>query len=304
MENEANGQGTPSLPSLVNVLGKTDFGPAVELFIDRVTGGIGKAAGPLLAVAEAYSRNQVAKVEQAGEMAKLHYDFERRTAERLFAEQLKRQENLDAIAYQAAPQLKEGFDAQALNDDWLAHFRDKAGMVSNSEAQNYWAKLLAVETNQPGTFSTKTIGILADLDASDAKLFTKLCSFAVGAGNQFLLLIFNTDEPLYSAAGLSFQTLTDFDTLGLIRFDSIASFSADFKGEAIGLPYFDQRIIARNPTPNTHVKMTVGSAQFTRAGRELCSIVPRVKSNAFLHRVMEALKSVGLQTSVAPLDNT
>ena len=44
--------------------------------------------------------------------------------------------------------------------------------------QSLWARLLAGEANQPGTFSKRTVELVASLDKSDAQLFTGLCRFA------------------------------------------------------------------------------------------------------------------------------
>ena len=64
-----------------------------------------------------------------------------------------------------------------MEDDWIASLFDKSRVVSDSEMQVLWARILAGEANVPGSYSMKTINILSSIDKTDAKAFAKLCAF-------------------------------------------------------------------------------------------------------------------------------
>ncbi|MFC1592622.1 DUF2806 domain-containing protein [Chloroflexota bacterium] len=57
-------------------------------------------------------------------------------------------------------------------------------IISDDDMQMLWSRILAGESNSPGTYSKRTINALASFDKVDAELFTKLCSIT------FLLSIF------------------------------------------------------------------------------------------------------------------
>ncbi len=63
--------------------------------------------------------------------------------------------------------------------DWTARFFGEVQDVSSEEMQTLWGSVLAGEVREPGATSMRTLGILKDLDATTARLFSRLCSVAV-----------------------------------------------------------------------------------------------------------------------------
>jgi hypothetical protein len=49
----------------------------------------------------------------------------------------------------ALPQLDEGADPNAMEDDWVTNFFDKSRIVSDDVMQELWARVLAGEANRP-----------------------------------------------------------------------------------------------------------------------------------------------------------
>ena len=62
---------------------------------------------------------------------------------------------------------------------WLLNFLDKSKTVSDDEMQDLWASILAGEANCEGSYSPKTLTIVADVDQRVANLFDTFCSLCI-----------------------------------------------------------------------------------------------------------------------------
>lgn len=60
--------------------------------------------------------------------------------------------------------------------DWFIRFFDAAGSVSNDKMQKFWARILAGEVQQPGSFSLRTVETLYNMTHKEAALFQKAAS--------------------------------------------------------------------------------------------------------------------------------
>lgn len=76
--------------------------------------------------------------------------------------------------------IKDDADPDALDDEWVENFVEHVQKVSDEEVRQTWANLLVEEINEPGSFSKRTMSILADMSRADAELFKKLCSLCIG----------------------------------------------------------------------------------------------------------------------------
>ena len=60
--------------------------------------------------------------------------------------------------------------------DWIHIYLESAKNASDAYMQNVWAKVLARELAQPGSFSYKTLDVLKNMSADDYRLYEKLAS--------------------------------------------------------------------------------------------------------------------------------
>ena len=60
--------------------------------------------------------------------------------------------------------------------DWIHIYLESAKNASDAYMQNVWAKVLAIELAQPGSFSYKTLDVLKNMSAEDYRLYEKLAS--------------------------------------------------------------------------------------------------------------------------------
>ena len=100
--------------------------------------------------------------------------------QRIEFQERKRQANIEAVAHLAALELGDSSAPAVEPDhDWTARFFGEVQDVSSEDMQVLWGRVLAGEVRKPGLTSMRTLGILKDLDADTARLFSRLCSAAV-----------------------------------------------------------------------------------------------------------------------------
>ena len=97
--------------------------------------------------------------------------------------------NLLRILQSAQSQLTDDARPELIGDDWFANFREKAKTCSDEEFAKLWASLLAGEVNWPGSYSQKTVNILADMDVRTAHIFASLCKYALTTETGIVLVL-------------------------------------------------------------------------------------------------------------------
>lgn len=271
--------------------------PATAL-IEKVSGALEGAARPWqikrVARAEAEAEVEAALIRARGrtELSEL----ERRTFNRFWAEQVSQQENIEAVTKKAIPSLEPEAKSEAIEDDWVVNFFDKARLVSNEEMQQIWARLLAGEANRPGSFSRRTVNLVASLDRREALYFQTLMRFAWNLNpDDFSPLIYNPSAPIYREAGLDFNIYTHLDRIGLITFlthDQYAQKGVNERGTAFykGVPIDLEVQRVPREFPVGHVKLSL-------AGQELASIAVAPPVPGFLDYVLAGWQKAGIVTS-------
>lgn len=125
----------------------------------------------------AKSKSEVARIQANSEIEIT--DLHRRAAQRWFAEQGQQQESIENTIIKAIPQLNEEADPNAIEDDWIIKFFDKCRLISDDATQDVWASILAGEANRAGSFSSKALTTLADMDQRVAMYFNAFCSLCI-----------------------------------------------------------------------------------------------------------------------------
>lgn len=197
-------------------------------------------------------------------------DLQRRATRRRLAEDAKQQENMEGIAAKAFPDLKEDAKPESMDNDWVANFLGKARIVSDEEMQSLWARVLAGEANAPGTFSKRTVNCLADLNKSEAVLFTRFCGFVWEIAS-LRPLVFDYKEKIYSRHGINFDRLTDLENIGLIQFSTVVQFKRIGFPKRISVFYFGRQLVLEFPKDADN-EIIIGQTQLTRIGQELAPI--------------------------------
>lgn len=256
--------------------------------IDTLIHKISDAAGVLYeprrirrkAEAESDAAITSAKAEAAAYIIKAESeikitDLHQRAAQRLIQEEAKRQQNMEDIIDKTEPHLNEEAKPEAMEDDWIANLFDKCRIVSDSEMQSLWARVLAGEANAPRTYSKRTVNMLSNFDKSDAELFTKLCGFGWMIRNSFVPLVFNFRAEIYNRRRIDFDSLSILEDIGLIKLDVglWGGFAERISVEdtRFVVHYYDKPLSLEMPA-DVDNQLTLGKTRLTRIGQELAPI--------------------------------
>ena len=224
-------------------------------------------------------------------------------------------ENIIRILRLAGPQLNEDANPDLITDDWAANFRDKARTHSDPEMAELWAQLLAGEANKPGSFSRKTVSTLAEMEPRDARLFKTLCGFRLIPGQpipvpQLIIpqgqtfytfarlpfsppysVVLDDAQSIYTAQGITFNSLARLDWLGLIRYLALGYESRGSDGKFIGFEHGGGLIFVASEKP-----IKLGRVEFLPAGAEMSELcVPFESHHGFVDYLTETWQSQGVR---------
>lgn len=148
---------------------------------------------------------------------------------------LKNQKTIADIAMENAGEETDFTDKSGVNEEWLERFMDSAGFVSAEEIQQIWGKILANEFETPGTTPPNMIRILSEITPNLAIAFKKICSMRIWIcplsdeeeiekAFEKILVPYNENEEVFRTLGLSFNVLSELETLGVIKFDTFGGY--------------------------------------------------------------------------------
>ena len=225
-------------------------------------------------------------------------DLERRAAQRWLKEEAIQQKNMEDIIAKAIPMLRDDANPATMGNDWIANFFAKTRIVSDSQMQDLWARILAGEANAPDSFSRRTVNVLSFLDKGDAEAFAKLCRFVwvieTQSETEVMPLVFDINATIYERHGADFVTLHNLESIGLLRFDQNAGlrfFSDSNPGEHTSQEKFIARYFGRelilNMSKSVDGSVRIGHTFFTNTGKELARICKGEPVDGFYDYVKE-----------------
>ena len=262
--------------SLINL---GDLGKPIDTLINKISDATGVFYEPTRirrkAEAESDAAITSAKAEAAVDIIKAESEIEiadlhQRTVQRRIKEDMRDQKNMEAIIAQAVPDVNEEAEPDSMENDWIANFFDKCRIVSDSEMQSLWSRVLAGEANAPGTYSKRTVNLLSDLDKSDAELFTQFCGFGWMIGN-FTPLVFDEGAEIYNRHGIDFDTLSHLESIGLVQFSGIAGFQRGNLPKGFVVLYYRRPLLLEMPKDADN-ELDIGKVLLTKIGQELAPI--------------------------------
>ena len=252
-----------------------------------------KVSGAVGGIFQPYQIKRIAKAEAEADLIRAQSEIEitelhKRAAHRWIEEEAQRQKNIEDITRKALPELNDAANPDAMEDDWITNFFDKSRIVTDSEMQILWARVLASEANAPGKFSKRTVNFLSDLDKAEASLFSRLCGFCWNIGGP-RPLVFDAGSEIYNTSDITFDSLSHLESIGFIHFNSVGGFTLNgFPKEFVTL-YFGMILLLEMPK-NKNNSLDIGQVRFTRIGEELSTICASERVEGFFDYVRERWK--------------
>lgn len=262
--------------------------PATVL-IEKISEAVGGLFKPYQVIRVAKAEAEAERIRAEGQIQ--ISDLHRRAFYRWLDEEAKKQRNIEDITRQALPELKEESQPDKIENDWIANFFDKCRLISDSEMQQLWSRVLAGEANAPGTYSKRTVNFLSSLDKSDAALFTELCSFGWSIGG-LVPLVFDARHEVYMGHGINFDSLSHLESIGLIQFGSYGGFMKLEIPKRIRTMYYGQHVDLEFPSEHGN-PVEIGKVMLTKVGHELAPICGSKPDQGFFNYVVNYWKQRG-----------
>lgn len=209
------------------------------------------------------------------------------------AQAIKRQMAKEDIADTAYDILSETPDIKVPSDfdrDWMSKFFDYAQEISDDDLKLLWARILAGEIKQPGSFSRRTLNILYNLSKSEALIFNKICQGAFKIGGTYQIPIFYGPEYGFKIEASDMLTMEE---CGLVHSLTNLMMSApNSQEEILFTSSGDIAIFTQNKpiTMRKGEKLSLTGFQFTSSGNELISIIGEEISSENLLKFAAELK--------------
>ena len=203
------------------------------------------------------------------------------------------QKNLETIFKIALDYAPASTTHDNLDLDWLSIFIDHAQQISNASMQQLWARILAAESNKPGSFAVRTLKILHRLTTRDADVLTRAqsltaydlqhSSYKIITGYYrkptiFTWVTLDHTAPLNIArAGLSYPDLLTLSDLGVLYPTAIES--AELQTDAnLALQFGNTRLQLQ---PKRRALVTT-YYKYTAQGEELLRLLPAANHEPFM----------------------
>jgi uncharacterized repeat protein (TIGR03899 family) len=219
--------------------------------------------------------------------------LERRAAERVISRELRRQENIERITQCAIEELPETVADEKVDPDWVIQFFDNCQDISNEEMHTIWARLLAGEVAQPGSFSPRTLAIFKLMRREDAELFERACSFVWNRDDDLVPVLLEPREPFVSqdTPHLDFGELIHLESMGMLSSIGVGEVNLTSVTEMV---YFGKRYGFSAVRPGG---VPIGKALFTQAGQELARIVKAHPNWNYRDRVLHYWRQQGVMAN-------
>lgn len=222
-------------------------------------------------------------------------ELQKAAVRRVAFQAAREQENIEAIAEKAIGMLDDDdMPGQAPSDDWVANFFDNSKHTSDDNIQNLWAKILAGEFKNPGSYSRHTVQILRSLEPEDANNFNNLARYACQFGSSAVPLIYQPNDPIYNL--LTISALTNLAALGLVSM--IQGASITFQD-----PYFSYQGVGYSVVSGDDT-IPIGTVMLTNAGNQLVNICHLTPIDGFMDYVIHLLRGRSIYVMPREKDTT
>lgn len=240
---------------------------------------------------------RMAKAEADAAIIKFEGDIKlqglaHRASDRITKRELKRQRNVESIVSGALQHLPSSVSQDEVDEDWINQFFEQCQDVGNSEMQSLWAKLLAGEIAQPGTYSRRTLNLVRLMSKDDAVLFTLFCSY-IFQGEEFLFHVrVKQSDELLKTKGFSYKDLLNLQNVGLIESGEVELYVD--KNKPVSLYYFkDWLQLQIQPSVRLDGK-GIGVTVLSKTGQELAPVCGAQPEPRYLLALNEGLFDLDL----------
>ena len=281
--------------SLFNMGGLTK---PVTVLIEKISNAVGTLWEPKQIRRIAQAEADAAMILVKGEIE--IDEVRRRAVQRFVEEETRKQLNMESIVNKAIQDVDPNAPTGDVEDDWITNFFDKCRSVSDDDMQGLWSRILSGEANSPGSFSRKTVNLVADLEKASAELFQSLCCFGWQFdGNLTPLILDFSNRRMYTQRGVTLFSLGGLESIGLIRISSAISFVLSELPKRVTASYHGRSVQLTLPKDTSNT-LDVGQVIMTSSGLQLSRIVKCDPVDGFFEFIYDSWEGKSL---IPPLND-
>lgn len=270
--------------------------------VETVSSGIGTLYEPTrikrLADAESYKIKTLSNAKKEAEETNDSQLAIRigRLEQRVLAQELSRQNNIDIIVEEAIKQInqKESVSEEPVDKYWATRFINIAQDVSDDDMRLLWAKILADEVAKPSTYSLRTLETLRNLSKKEAETFIRLSQLVFCQKNECYVY---RDYSILNKYGIIYHDILDMMDAGLVN----AHNGLELKYEKFNT----YRLIYYNYLLKFHKKQSefgLPIIKLTKAGEQLYKIVDKHSKFDYLRDIAAKMKESGICSKYILID--
>jgi len=228
--------------------------------------------------------------------------LQKQALNRILSTETLRQKNINNLTSKA---LCEVVSSQKQIDtttdvDWIKKYFSFSQDISNDDMQNLWSKILSGELIRAGSFSYKTMSILANMRKEEAELFSKIYTFVVSFGPRLVPLIYEDGLGKNEYNNLfSFEDMQFLYSLGLIHFNDVGEYTLTSASKDVIVNAGEKTFLISSETEGKNV-FKVGKVLLTKEGQELSGIINPIKSKDLLDIIKSNLITAGRSIKEIP----
>jgi Protein of unknown function (DUF2806) len=214
----------------------------------------------------------------------------------------RRKRNIDQIVSQTVKELPESVDEKPVDEDWIVQFFNQSQDVGDAEMQSLWARLLAGEVAQPGTYSLRTLQTVKVLGKNDAQLFSQYCSYVwLPSGGDLCRYPTRETDKFIADKGIKLGERRHLHNLGLLSMNLPSSSGGahtaiSSRDEPFEVTYFGRKYLIR-PLLNPQESALFYPEFLTDVGTQLFPISGAQPDEQYLEILIKALAEDKLEVS-------
>lgn len=235
-------------------------------------------------------------------------DLISRAQNRILFQELRKQQNIDAVVSEAYNQLEntDSVSDTPVDIDWVNEFFDTIANISSEKMQQLWGKLLAGEIMQPGSFSLRTIETLKKLSQKEARIFEEISPYILSCkgdkeGSYYdYFLLRDGDGSLLNKYGIPFYKILMLSEAGLLSQNGLITVGFNIEAnDSATITGLSKTLTIKN-IGKTPLEVSHSVYILTESGKELLPIVltktqeKELKANEYLRDCVNVLKNDGL----------
>lgn len=229
-----------------------------------------------------------------------------RAQNRFLFQEMKKQQNIEAVVCNAYSELKDvdSVSDTPVEEDWISEFFNCVANISAEKMQILWGKLLAGEVQRPGSFSLRTLEVLKRLSLKEANVFNEISPFILQCKGDDegtyidYFLIHDDDGTILKKYNIPFSKIMLLSEAGLLCENSLINIGFNVRRNHTEIIRGVNKSIEITNLGSTDFPLRHSAYLCTEAGKEILPIVLSKgndeKADAYLLDCMEELKKHGV----------